>query len=118
MVTPRWSSLRRASAGADFDGHLAQLRNPRASLCDGTPALAPVACFWPSSADRCLRSSEVTIRGAARTKPARDGFLARFEREVDPGGRLDPERRRERAEHAKRAYMLGLAKLSAERRRS
>ena len=49
----------------------------------------------------------------ARTKPARDAFLERFEREVDPEGVLQIEERRIRAEHAKRAYMLRLAKRSA-----
>ncbi|GAA2614236.1 hypothetical protein SMC26_24120 [Actinomadura fulvescens] len=52
-----------------------------------------------------------------RTSPARDAFLARFEREVDPDGVLAPEERRERAELAKRAYMLKLAKRSAQARK-
>ncbi|MFC0037217.1 hypothetical protein [Actinomadura rayongensis] len=52
-----------------------------------------------------------------RTKAARDTFLARFEREVDPEGVLPPEQRRERAEAAKRAYMLRLAKRSAQARK-
>lgn len=50
---------------------------------------------------------------AARTRPAREAFLKRFEKEVDPDGTLPPEERRRRAEHAKRAYMLHLAKRSA-----
>ncbi len=53
---------------------------------------------------------------AARTKPARDRFLARFEHEVDPEGRLTPAVRRQRAEHARRAYMLRLANRSAQAR--
>jgi hypothetical protein len=53
---------------------------------------------------------------AARTKPARDRFLARFEHEVDPEGRLTPAVRRQRAQHARRAYMLRLAKRSAQAR--
>lgn len=53
----------------------------------------------------------------ARTQPARDKFLERFEREVDPDGVLPPAERRLRAEHAKRAHMLHLAKLSAIARR-
>jgi hypothetical protein len=55
---------------------------------------------------------------SARTRPARDAFLARFEKEVDPDGTLPPEERRQRAEHAKRAYMLQLAKRSAVVRKS
>ena len=53
----------------------------------------------------------------ARTRPARETFLKRFEREVDPDGTLPPEERRQRAEHAKRAYMLQLAKRSAASRK-
>jgi hypothetical protein len=54
----------------------------------------------------------------ARTRPARETFLKRFEKEVDPDGKLPPEERRQRAEHAKRAYMLRLAKRSATARRA
>jgi hypothetical protein len=50
---------------------------------------------------------------SARTRHGREAFLKRFEKEVDPDGILSPEERRERAEHAKRAYMLQLAKRSA-----
>lgn len=55
---------------------------------------------------------------AARTRPARETFLKRFEREVDPDGTLPPVERRQRAEHAKRAYMLQLAKRSATARKT
>ena len=51
-----------------------------------------------------------TYDRSARTRPAREAFLKRFETEVDPDGALPPQERRERAEHAKRAYMLQLAK--------
>jgi hypothetical protein len=54
----------------------------------------------------------------ARTRPAREAFLKRFEKEVDPDGSLSPEERRQRAEHAKRAYMLQLAKRSAAARKA
>jgi hypothetical protein len=54
----------------------------------------------------------------ARTRPAPEAFLRRFEKEVDPDGTLPPEERRQRAEHAKRAYMLQLAKRSAAAQRS
>lgn len=60
---------------------------------------------WSRTADR-----------RARTKPGRDKFLERFERQVDPDGTLPPAERRQRAEHAKRAYMLQLAKRSAKAR--
>ena len=54
----------------------------------------------------------------ARTRPAREAFLKRFEKEVDPDGTLRPEERRQRAEHAKRAYMLQLAKRAVAARRT
>ena len=47
---------------------------------------------------------------SARTRPAREGFLKSFEREVDPDGKLPIEERRRRAEHALRAHMLRLRK--------
>jgi len=52
---------------------------------------------------------------AARTRPARETFLKRFEREVNPDGTLPPDERRQRAEHA---YMLQLAKRSATARKA
>lgn len=51
------------------------------------------------------------------TANARDSFLARFEREVDPDGALDPEERRRRARHARSAYFSRLALKSAQARR-
>ncbi len=60
---------------------------------------------WANTSDR-----------TERTRPAREAFLARFEREVDPEGTLAPEERRLRAEHAKQAYMLRLALASAKAR--
>lgn len=53
----------------------------------------------------------------ARTEPARKGFRERFEREVDPEGRLAPEERTRRAEHARRAHYARLALLSAQSKR-
>jgi hypothetical protein len=51
------------------------------------------------------------------TAPAREAFLAKFEREVDPAGVLSPEERRRRAEHARKAYMARISRLSAIARR-
>lgn len=59
-----------------------------------------------------------TANRDARTKAGRQSFLSRFEREVDPDGILPPEERRQRAQHALRAHMLRLAKLSAAARRN
>jgi hypothetical protein len=53
-----------------------------------------------------------------RTRPAREAFLKRFEKEVDPDGTLSPGECRQRAEHAKRAYMLQLARRSAAARKA
>lgn len=61
---------------------------------------------WAHTADR-----------QAATAPARAGFDARFEREVDPKGELSPAERARRAESAKKAYFLRLAAKSAETRR-
>ncbi len=52
---------------------------------------------WSRTADR-----------SARTRPARQAFFRRFELQVDPDGKLPPEERARRAEHALRAYMLQL----------
>lgn len=52
------------------------------------------------------------------TSKARETFLSRFEREVDPTGTLPPEERTRRAEHARKAYFARLALRSARVRRS
>lgn len=54
--------------------------------------------------------------GDAMTAGARRGFRERFHREVDPEGRLDPAERSQRADRAMRAYMLRLARASAQAR--
>lgn len=51
------------------------------------------------------------------TAAARKAFLDRFERQVDPDGSLEPAERSRRAEHARKAYFLGLALKSAAARR-
>jgi hypothetical protein len=48
---------------------------------------------------------------------ARQAFLDRFERQVDPDGILDPAERARRAESAKRAHFLRLSLKSARARR-
>ena len=58
-----------------------------------------------------------TTDRSARTRAAREAFLSRFEREVDPDGSLPPDERRRRAQHALRAHMLRLAKRSVRARR-
>jgi hypothetical protein len=51
------------------------------------------------------------------TAPARAAFLSKFEHDVDPDGVLSPEERRRRAEHARRAHMARISRLSALARR-
>jgi hypothetical protein len=51
------------------------------------------------------------------TAAGRAAAMARFEREVDPDGMLDPAERARRAEHARKAYFAKLAYLSAKARR-
>jgi excisionase family DNA binding protein len=53
----------------------------------------------------------------ALTAPARDAFLKRFERQVDPEGRLSANERVRRATQAKEAYFTNLA-LSSSKSRS
>lgn len=47
---------------------------------------------------------------------AQRGLLAKFEREVDPDGTLTPAERTIRAERARRAHMIKLARVSRTRR--
>lgn len=54
----------------------------------------------------------------AGTRNARAGFEARFEREVDPEGVLDPAERRRRARAALKAHMARLALASSKGSRS
>ena len=49
------------------------------------------------------------IDSTAHTKPARDAALARFERQVDPDGKLPEAERQRRALAARTAYFTQLA---------
>jgi hypothetical protein len=64
-----------------------------------------------------LRSWANTGDKTARTQPARDAFLERFEREVDPDGKLPEKQRTERALYARQSHMTELARRSAQVRR-
>lgn len=61
---------------------------------------------WANTADR-----------TARTAPGRQASMARFEKQVDPDGTLDPAERARRADQAMRAHMARLAFKSAQARR-
>lgn len=50
------------------------------------------------------------------TQPARDGLIARFEREVDPDGVLAPEVRYTKALRLRQAHMRSLALKSSKAR--
>lgn len=58
-----------------------------------------------------------TANRNARTTPARDAFLAKFEDQVDPRRELTPEERAKRAANARKAHFIGLALKSAQARR-
>jgi hypothetical protein len=76
-----------------------------------------------SATERVLRARvaahimHATHDARQTTANGRAAFLARFEREVDPEGVLDPQERARRAEHARRAYFTRLALASAKARR-
>ncbi|MBA2756351.1 MAG: hypothetical protein H0U37_02765 [Chloroflexi bacterium] len=74
-----------------------------------------------SPAQRKLRARAAAhalhAQGGTNTKAGTAAFLERFERQVDPDGRLTPEERTRRAAHARRSYMTSLA-LKASRTRT
>ncbi|PGH46029.1 hypothetical protein COO58_17630 [Micromonospora sp. WMMA1996] len=64
-----------------------------------------------------LRWAQTEDRAAA-TAPARRAFNDRFEKQVDPEGKLSPAERARRAESARKAYFARLALKSAQTRRA
>lgn len=62
------------------------------------------------------KSWEHTANPAARTAPARQAAMARFERQVDPQGLLPIDERTRRATAAMKAYFTGLALRSSRSR--
>ena len=80
-----------------------------------------------SPAERSLAARRAAHLRWAREDPnapdgplhrARKAFRDRFEREVDPDGRLDPAERARRAESLRRAFYLDLARKSVRARRA
>jgi hypothetical protein len=65
-------------------------------------AKAAADASWANTSDR-----------AARTQPARQAALARFEDQVDPNGDLPEDERQRRAASARRSYFRLLALRSA-----
>jgi hypothetical protein len=74
----------------------------------GAQAARPNRCLhrWANNGDRYMA-----------TRPAREGFYAKFEREVDPEGKLTPQERAKRVEWAMKAHMQRMALKSAKARR-
>lgn len=64
-----------------------------------------------------LAAHALHASGGTNTVPARQAFLARFEREVDPDGQLAPAERAARADHARRAHMAKLSLRASQARR-
>ncbi len=77
-----------------------------------------------SEAERSLQARQAAHAMHARhdsrqtSAKGRAAFLARFEREVDPTNSLDPQERQRRADHARRAYFVGLSRAAARARRA
>jgi len=63
-----------------------------------------------------LAAYSLHAQGGTSTTAATAAFLSRFERQVDPEGRLDPTERARRAQHALKAHMSRLALASVRRR--
>ena len=91
----------------------------------------PFSCAYPQPRAGASEPNRAELAGAAcrlrdarqhdsreTSAPGRAAFLARFEADVDPDGRLDPEERRRRAEHARSAYFARLALASVAARRA
>jgi len=77
-----------------------------------------------SDSERSLRGSIASYESwaktddrSARTEPARNAQLQKFEDQVDPDGVLEPVERAKRADFAYRAHMQRLALKSAKARR-
>jgi hypothetical protein len=74
-------------------------------------------------AERTLRARAAAHKRWAQEDPteqakkAQAGLLAKFEREVDPEGKLPPAERTRRAEQARRSHMAVLALKSSKARR-
>jgi hypothetical protein len=80
-----------------------------ASSSDDRVLIARIA-----AAERWARERDRT----AATEMARRGLIAKFEREVDPDGTLDPAERARRVEHLRRAQLLRASRAAAAARRS
>ena len=90
-----------------------------ARLIVGSVPATPDSARDDTAAQRSLRARmaaytmHATHDSRVTTRNAPEAFLATFERQVDPDGRLSTCERQRRAEAAKKAYFVGLAMKSA-----
>jgi hypothetical protein len=90
-----------------FDGvHPYPVARPRTNNDRSQIAKIAANTRWANESDR-----------SAATQPARDAMRLKFERQVDPEGRLPADERAIRAESARRAHYQRLALKSAQARR-
>lgn len=68
--------------------------------------------FDPDSGREAAYRKWAFADAEAGTRPARAGFLAKFEREVDPDRKLPDDEREKRARRLMRSHMIGLARKS------
>jgi hypothetical protein len=93
------------------------MRDQRSALPNDPSSQPPT-----TPAERSLRARLAAYAMHAHHDPrqttvnGRAAFLARFDREVDPTGHLDPAERRRRAEQARRAYFARLSLAAAKAR--
>ena len=97
------------------------MREQRTDTNPPAPSLTGAAT---GPAERSLRARLAAYAMHAQHDPrettanGRAAFLARFDREVDPEGRLDPQERARRAEQARRVYFARLSLAAAKARRA
>jgi hypothetical protein len=118
------ATLKAEAALADLDAvrsideddveDLAEEPDPMAALTDLVGERAEVRLRAQLAAHSSWAKTEDPT---ARTRPAREAFIARFEREVDPEGKLPVAERVKRAQHAHKAHMLRMSLASAKARR-
>lgn len=72
---------------------------------------------WKSAQAKAAAHTKWSMTdGIEGTAAARAAFLARFEKQVDPEGKLSPQERAKRAESARRAHMSKLSAAAAKAR--
>lgn len=63
-----------------------------------------------------MGAHSVHARGKTNTRPGTEAFLAKFEREVDPEGKLPVAERAKRVEHAKSLHFSRLTQIREAKR--